>query len=70
MMGLADRIGALKVGYVADVSVLDDNRGSFVLRDNEDTTVEIDRLLTPAFCLRAGERFNADAPILPDVVAA
>lgn len=52
------------------MSVLDDNRGRFMLRDNEDTKVITDRLLTPAFCLRNGERFDADAPILPDVVVA
>ncbi|MFG1347710.1 amidohydrolase/deacetylase family metallohydrolase [Xanthobacter autotrophicus DSM 431] len=65
MLGFSDRIGALKVGYAADVSVLDDNRGRFLLRDNEDTKVIAERLLTPAFCLRAGKRFDATAPILP-----
>jgi predicted amidohydrolase len=29
-----------------------------------------ERLLRPAFCLRAGKRFDADAPILPQAVAA
>ncbi|MFG1268383.1 amidohydrolase/deacetylase family metallohydrolase [Xanthobacter sp. DSM 14520] len=70
MIGLTDRIGALKVGYAADVSVLDDHRGRFLLRDNEDTKVIAERLLTPAFCLRAGKRFDARAPILPQAVAA
>ena len=70
MIGLTDRIGALKVGYAADVSVLDDHRGRFQLRDNEDTKVIAERLLTPAFCLRAGKRFDARAPILPQAVAA
>jgi len=70
MIGLTDRIGALKVGYAADVSVLDDHRGRFLLRDNEDTRVIAERLLTPAFCLRAGKRFDARAPILPQAVAA
>jgi len=70
MIGLTDRLGALKVGYAADVSVLDDHRGRFLLRDNEDTKVIAERLLTPAFCLRAGKRFDADAPILPQAVAA
>ncbi|MGE4373806.1 MAG: amidohydrolase/deacetylase family metallohydrolase [Xanthobacter sp.] len=65
MLGLSDRLGALKVGYTADISVLDDNKGRYVLRDNEKTEVETDRLLTPAFCLRAGAYFKADAPILP-----
>ena len=29
-----------------------------------------ERLLRPAFCLRAGKRFDADAPILPTAVMA
>ena len=48
----------------------DDDRGRFLLRDNEDTKVVADRLLRPAFCLRAGKRFDADLPILPQAVAA
>ncbi|MDX6806245.1 amidohydrolase/deacetylase family metallohydrolase [Terrihabitans rhizophilus] len=70
MLGLSDRIGALKPGYAADVSVLHDDRGRFLLRDNEDTRVIADRLLRPAFCLRNGKRFDADSPILPHAVAA
>jgi dihydroorotase len=70
MLGLADRLGALKPGYPADVSVLLDDRGRFILRDNEDTRVTAERLLRPAFCLRAGKRFDADSPILPQAVAA
>ena len=34
------------------------------------TPVVADRLLRPAFCLRAGKRFDADSPILPQAVAA
>ena len=61
MIGLTDRLGALKPGYAADVSVLSDDRGRFILRDNEDTKVVAERLLRPAFCLRAGKRFDADS---------
>ena len=70
MLGLSDRIGALTPGFSADVSVLHDHRGRFLLRDNEDTQVIAQRLLQPAFCLRAGRRFDADAPILPQAIAA
>ncbi|MEF7616619.1 amidohydrolase/deacetylase family metallohydrolase [Aquincola sp. MAHUQ-54] len=65
MAGLEGEIGTLKVGGVADVSVLNDDRGRWRLSDNEGTQVFTDRLLTPGFCLRAGRRFEADAPILP-----
>jgi dihydroorotase len=70
MLGLSDEIGALRSGMAADVSVLADHRGRFILRDNEKTQVVAERLLQPAFCLRAGKRFDADAVILPQAVAA
>ncbi|MCJ2022169.1 amidohydrolase/deacetylase family metallohydrolase [Methylobacterium sp. E-065] len=70
MLRMSDRIGALKIGYAADISVLHDDRGRFLLRDNEDTRVIAERLLRPAFCLRAGRRFEADSPILPQAIAA
>lgn len=65
MLCMTDEIGTLKLGVVADISVLDDVRGRWVLRDNEGNQVVTERMLTPAFCLRGGNRFAADAPILP-----
>jgi dihydroorotase len=70
MIGMQDELGTLRVGGVADVSVLDDQRGRWVLRDNEGTQVVAERMLAPLFCLRAGERFDADASILPVPMAA
>jgi dihydroorotase len=70
MLGHEGELGTLRPGTVADVTVLDDRRGRFTLRDNGGTEVIAERLLAPAFCLRAGRRFDADAPILPHAVAA
>jgi len=70
MIGLEGTIGSLKVGMDADVSVLSQIPGKFILRDNEDTKTVSDGLLQPAFCLRAGIRHDAVAPILPQAVAA
>ena len=70
MLGMSGEIGALAVGLAADISVLYDDRARFRLSDNEKNEVVADRLLRPAFCLRAGRRFDADAPILPAAVAA
>jgi dihydroorotase len=70
MLCLEDEIGSLAPGRTADISVLHDERGRFRLRDNEKTEVIADRLLRPAFCLRAGKRFEASAPILPQAIAA
>src|SRR5579863_4275290 len=70
MLGLSDRIGALKPGMDADVSVLTEKPGRHILRDNEKTEVVADRLLQPVYCLRAGQRHDAVASILPQAVAA
>ena len=70
MLGLKQELGTLRPGAVADVSVLADDRGRFRLGDNEGTEVIAERMLTPLFCLRSGTRFEAAAPILPEVLAA
>ena len=70
MLGLDGEIGSLRPGAVADVSVLADERGRWVLRDNEGTESVAERMLRPLFCLRAGRRLDADAPILPMAQAA
>jgi dihydroorotase len=70
MIGMQDTLGALRVGGIADVSVLADERGSWTLSDNEGAQVSATRLLEPLFCLRAGERHDASAAILPQLRAA
>lgn len=70
MLGLGGEIGTLRPGLVADVTVLADERGRWVMRDNENTQVVAQRMLRPQFCLRAGEYFGADAAILPVARAA
>ena len=67
VFGLPTELGTLKVGNPADISVLNDERGRFALRDNEGTELITDRALTPAFCLLEGKRYEADAAILPPV---
>jgi len=69
-LGLPADLGHLGIGAAGDVSVLNDDRGRFVLSDNEGTQVVTDRVLTPAFCFRNGVRFDAVAPILPQAQAA
>jgi dihydroorotase len=70
MLGLEKEIGLLKPGVEANVSVLHDERGRWTLRDNEGNTVRAERMLRPAFCLRAGKRHDSDASILPPLAAA
>jgi dihydroorotase len=70
MLGMQDEIGTLRPGAVADVSVLADERGRWKLQDNEGNEAIAERLVRPLFCLRAGQRFDADAAILPTAEAA
>jgi dihydroorotase len=70
MIGMQDELGRLKVGGIADISVLADDRGRWVVQDNEGTRVTAERRLQPLFCLRAGRRFDANAAILPILSAA
>jgi dihydroorotase len=70
MIGLLGEIGTLRPGAAADISVLTDERGRFILEDNEKNKVVAERLLQPLFCLRAGQRYDANATILPEAVAA
>lgn len=70
MLGMQDQIGTLKPGVEADISVLHDERGRWTLSDNEGNKVRTERMLRPAFCLRAGRRHEADASILPPLAVA
>lgn len=65
LVGMSDELGTLGVGREADISVLSDETGRWLLRDNEGTEVIANRMLQPVFCLRGGKRFDATAPILP-----
>jgi dihydroorotase len=67
MLGLQQQAGHLRVGGIADISVLSDERGHWTLKDNEGTEVRAERLLKPLFCLRAGQLVRATAPILPSL---
>ena len=70
MLAMTQEIGALRPGMAADVSVLADERGAWVLRDNSGGEMRTDHYLRPLFCLRAGPRHEADAAILPELEAA
>jgi dihydroorotase len=65
MVGMEGELGTLKAGGVADISVLEDRRGRWVLEDNEGTQIVTDRMLTPVLCVRDGVRYDANSPSLP-----
>lgn len=70
MLGMSDEIGTLKVGNVADVSVLALDSGRFRLYDNSDAEEVCDKLIRPLYCLKDGIRYDATSPLVPDAIAA
>jgi dihydroorotase len=68
MLRLSDQIGTLVPGRAADVSVLEVLHGAFTLTDNSGEIVVTDRMIVPRFALRAGRRFDADSPLIPEPV--
>ena len=65
MIGMADRVGSLRVGREADVSVTECLTGRFDLWDNSDVHVMASELLVPAFALRGGVRHDVTSPLVP-----
>lgn len=65
VLGKSDELGSLAVGRVADVSVLEILNGKFKLFDNSGVEVVTDKLLRPVMCLKDGERFDSDSPLIP-----
>lgn len=70
LLRMSDELGALLPGRIADVSVLDIETGKFMLYDNSGGEEVADRLVRPAFCLRAGKRYEADSALIPAAIAA
>lgn len=65
MIGAQDSIGTVAVGRRADITLLDDLTDPVTFRDYSGVELSSERMLQPAFCLRDGVRFDADASILP-----
>jgi dihydroorotase len=70
ILRMDDEIGSLRVGREADISALRLETGRFKLLDNTGAEEICERLITPAFCLRAGEYFEVDSPLVPGKIAA
>lgn len=70
VLGKSDELGSIAVGRCADISVLEIINGRFKLSDNSGVEVVTDKLVRPVMCLKDGERFDADSPLIPDPVLA
>jgi dihydroorotase len=67
LLRMEDRIGALKVGMDADISVFRVLEGEWTLRDSNGVEVVTHQILHPERVVRAGKVINTDSPLLPDL---
>lgn len=70
LLRMEDEIGSIAAGREADISVLKIETGRFKLSDNSGESVVAEQLIRPAFCLRAGKRFDATSAFVPDAIVA
>lgn len=70
MLGLAEEIGALKPGMVADISVLDLMTGRFELSDNSGARVTAETMIMPIMAFKDGKRFDSTSPLVPPAIPA
>jgi dihydroorotase len=67
LLRMEDRIGALKPGMDADISIFRILSGEWTLRDSNGVEVVTNELLHPEKVIRAGQPISADSPLLPDL---
>jgi dihydroorotase len=67
LLRMEDRIGTLKPGMDADISVFRMLEGEWTLRDSNGVEVVARQLLHPDRVVRSGEVIVVDSPLLPDL---
>ncbi len=67
LLRMEDRIGALKIGMDADISVFRMLQGKWTLRDSNGVEIETHQLLHPEYAIRGGRPIKTDSPLLPDL---
>jgi len=68
-LGLADELGSLAPGRVADVTVLARDQGAWSVTDSLGEKISITERLRPELCLRAGVVHRANASLLVESAA-
>jgi len=67
-IGEENRIGSLKPGMAADVSILDLLSGKWQLTDSQKEIIEVNNLLTPSLTVKAGKLISAAPVARPPVI--
>ena len=70
LLRMEGELGSIAVGREADISVLKIETGRFTLSDNSGENVTAEKLIRPAFCLRGGEKFDANSAFVPAAIVA
>lgn len=67
-LSVEDRMGSLKPGMVADVSILELLSGTWQLKDSEQQMMEVTRLITPSMTIKAGQLISAQPVARPQPI--
>jgi dihydroorotase len=67
LLRMDDRIGALKPGMAADISIFRMLSGEWTLRDSKGVEVVARELLHPVSVVRGNTVIEVDSPLLPDL---
>ncbi|MFC2071053.1 amidohydrolase/deacetylase family metallohydrolase [Chloroflexota bacterium] len=68
VLGEDNRIGSLKPGMEADISILELLSGKWNLEDSDGQTLEVDKLIVPSVTVRAGQVIPAQPAAQPQPV--
>lgn len=68
LAGMQGTIGTLAPGACADVTILEDEAGDWLMKDPRGGEARLNRLLRPLFCLRHGARYDCDPSFQPQPI--
>lgn len=68
VLGEESRIGSLKPGMEAEVSILEILSGKWRLEDSEQKTIDVDRLIAPSMTVKAGQVIIAQPTAQPQLL--
>lgn len=70
LLGMEGQLGTLAPGAVADVSVVNLERGDWTVRDGLGAELRITERVRPVFALREGVVYKSDSPLVPEAITA
>ncbi len=68
-LSVEDRMGSLKPGMNADVSILELLSGTWKLEDSEQETIQVDKLIIPSMTIKSGELIPVQLTAQPQPIS-